>query len=108
MKRLTALLLAGLLLLTSCTTGTTVDPVTGETIPKPDKITESPDDTEAETEEIVTRTTHLTGIFEKEAFPRAADSYYARNYAPDFDESIAPKYFLNQFDARSIPYPVFK
>ena len=87
MKRLTALLLAGLLLLTSCTTGTTVDPVTGETIPKPDKITESPDDTDAETEEIVTRTTHLTGVFEKELLPRLGDNYYSRVLTPEFDEN---------------------
>ena len=87
MKKQTALLLAGLLLLTSCTTGTTVDPVTGETIPKPDKITESPDDTEAETEEIVTRTTHLTGVFEKELLPRLGDNYYSRVLTPEFDEN---------------------
>ncbi len=85
MKKLTALLLAGLLF-TSCNFGTTVDPVTGETISKPDRITED-SDTEAETEEIVTRTTHLTGIFEKELLPRLGDNYYSRVYSPEFDEN---------------------
>ncbi len=87
MKKLTSLILAGLFLLTSCNTGTTVDPVTGETIQKTDKITESSDDTEAETEEIVTRTTHLTGVFEKELLPRLGDNYYSRVLPPEFDEN---------------------
>ena len=84
MKKLTALMLAGLLLI-SCNSGTTVDPVTGETIRKPDKITQSDNDTTAETEEIVTRTTHLTGIFEKEVLPRLGDNYYTNRYSPEYD-----------------------
>ena len=77
MKKLTSLLLAGLLLLTSCRTENVVDPVTGETSKKPvlsfkaeDSAGETDKEAEAETEEIVTRTTHLTGIFKKEIFPR--------------------------------------
>ena len=97
MKKLTALLLAGLLLLapalTSCNNATTVDPVTGETITKPDVVTDSGndsqtgDETEAETEEIVTRTTHLTGIFEMEKLPNADKNVsYRRDYPVTFDE----------------------
>ena len=88
MKKLTALLLAGLLLLTSCTSETTVDPVTGETLGQPDNITESDrNESPAETrpEEVVTRTTHLTGIFEMEKFPRVGKNYYGREYPVTFD-----------------------
>ncbi len=89
MKKLTALLFAGLLLLTSCNTGTTVDPITGEPIGQPDKITESDrNESPAETrpEEIVTRTTHLTGIFELEQFPLAGKNSYGRRYPVTFNE----------------------
>lgn len=44
-------------------------------------------------------------------YQRAAGAKYSmvgKDYAPDFDESAAPKYFLECFDARNIPYQVFK
>lgn len=93
MKKLTSLLLAGLLLLTSCRTENVVDPVTGETSKKPvlsfkaeDSAGETDKEAEAETEEIVTRTTHLTGIFKKEILPRQNHSYYKKTYPPEIDE----------------------
>jgi len=44
-------------------------------------------------------------------YQRAAGAKYemvGRSYAPDFDESAAPRYFLDVFDARGIPYQVFR
>ena len=44
-------------------------------------------------------------------YQRAAGAKYemvGRQYAPDFDESATPRYFLECFDAAGIPYQVFK
>ena len=99
MKKLTSLILAGLLLLTSCKNQTAVDPVTGETAVK--ETQSDPLFTEEETapyedpvgtatytatEEVVTRTTHLTGIFKYERLPRLNNSYYNYMYTPVYDD----------------------
>ncbi|MBR2572208.1 MAG: glycyl-radical enzyme activating protein [Clostridia bacterium] len=44
-------------------------------------------------------------------YQRAAGAKYemvGKTYAPDFDESQAPKYFLDVFDRAGIPYQVFR
>lgn len=44
-------------------------------------------------------------------YQRAAGAKYemvGKEYAPDFDEAAAPKYFLKYFDNHGIPYQVFK
>lgn len=58
---------------------------------------------------------HYTGVGQTRIdilpYQRAAGAKYGmvgKKHAPDFDESVAPKYFLEQFDARGIPYQVFK
>ncbi len=92
MKKLTSLILAGLLLLApamvSCNSEPDKNPAVGETIPAVSEEKKSAGQkTDAEPEEIVTRTTHLTGIFAKEQFPKVSSSFYSRNYPPEFDEN---------------------
>ena len=44
-------------------------------------------------------------------YQRAAGAKYemvGKAYAPEFDESVAPRYFLDVFDAAGIPYQVFR
>jgi len=44
-------------------------------------------------------------------YQRAAGAKYemvGKRYAPEFDEAVAPRYYLEVFDEKGIPYQVFK
>lgn len=85
MKKYTSSFLAGLLilsvLLTSCRTDNSSVPLSG---------TQASDTEIADTvnsDEPVTRTTHLTGIFKSEALTPPKDVTYRRRYCPEYDEN---------------------
>ena len=85
MKKYTSSFLAGLLilsvLLTSCRMDNSSVPLSG---------TQASDTEIADTvnsDEPVTRTTHLTGIFKSEALTPPKDVTYRRRYCPEYDEN---------------------